>query len=525
VEPVEGSFESIISELGDNMFVTIFNNLTQTYMFAITEETEADYKLLYTVEQDGTATITGYEGVAETLVIPSEIDGYPVSKIDVQAFATSGEELYNDENSYCSVETLIIEEGVTEIELEAFLNCKNLKSVTLPNTLDYVWDVAFCGCDSLKEIKNPSGTGRICEAAFGYKYECNYVDGVYDYEAWTEKMDDFTIYGEVDSIAETYANENGFTFIALDDTSSGAISNLLTWEISSDYNTLLVTVGDGYTMTFQDNTCYVDGTVIETISSWNIEELDAEENQEFIEWLSEFELNEIIFSDNVTEIIDTFNIYLFNQAEKITFGENVAIIGDGVFYSSEASDIVFPDSLIEIGDNAFENCTNLSSIILPKNINSVGESAFHACSSLLDVTVLSQNADLADHCFGYSNQIEPLENMIIRGYAGSTAETYANENGFTFIALDDVTTETNTFTLGDVDENNVIDAIDASYVLTEYAKKATSQASGFTESQELAADVNGDSIVDAIDASFILSYYAYTAVGGTDSFEDYMTTH
>ena len=181
------------------------------------EASELDYKLLYTVEQDGTATITGYEGVVETLVIPSEIDGYPVLKIDVQAFATSGEELYNDENSYCSVETLIIEEGVTKIELEAFLNCKNLKAVTLPNTLDYVWDMAFCGCDSLKEIKIPSGTGRICEAAFGYEYECNYIEGVYDYEAWTEKMDDFTIYGEVDSLAETYANENGFTFIALDE--------------------------------------------------------------------------------------------------------------------------------------------------------------------------------------------------------------------------------------------------------------------------------------------------------------------
>ena len=181
------------------------------------EASELEYKLIYTVEQDGTASITGYEGMVETLVIPSEIDGYPVMKIDVQAFATSGEELYNDENSYCSVETLIIEDGVTEIELEAFLNCKNLKAVTLPNTLDYVWDMAFCGCDSLKEIKIPSGTGRICEAAFGYTYECNYIEGVYDYEAWTDKMSNFTIYGEADSIAESYANENAFTFIVLDD--------------------------------------------------------------------------------------------------------------------------------------------------------------------------------------------------------------------------------------------------------------------------------------------------------------------
>lgn len=199
---------------------TLFGSVATMYQMnssaLMVEASELDYKLFYTVEQDGTASITGYKGMVETLVIPSEIDGYPVSKIDVQSFATSGEELYNDESSYCSVETLIIEDGVTEIELAAFLNCKDLKDVTLPNTLNYIWDMAFCGCDSLKEIKIPSSTGRICESAFGYTYECNYIEGVYDYEVWTEKMNNFTIYGEEDSVAESYANENDFTFIALD---------------------------------------------------------------------------------------------------------------------------------------------------------------------------------------------------------------------------------------------------------------------------------------------------------------------
>lgn len=225
----------------------------------IAKASEPDYKLLYTVEQDGTATITGYEGMVNTLVIPSEIDGYPVLKIDVQAFATSGEELYNDENSYCSVETLIIEDGITEIELEAFLNCKNLKTVTLPNTLNYVWDMAFCGCDSLKEIKIPSGTGQICEAAFGYEYECNYIEGVYDYEAWTEKMDNFTIYGEVDSLAEIYANENGFTFISLDEqpTTTTATEPIVTTTTAS---TTIVSTDETKTESTTDTTT-ISGTV------------------------------------------------------------------------------------------------------------------------------------------------------------------------------------------------------------------------------------------------------------------------
>ncbi len=117
-----------------------------------------------------------------------------------------------------------------------------------------------------------------------------------------------------------------------------------------------------------------------------------------------------------------------------------------------------------------------------------------------------------NHTGSFLNTKQEVSNYVTLSANGTSTETT-------------VATETTTFTLGDVDENNIIDAIGASYILSEYAKKATSQASGFTESQELAADVNGDSVVDAVDASFILSYYAYTAVGGTDSFEDYMTTH
>lgn len=76
--------------------------------------------------------------------------------------------------------------------------------------------------------------------------------------------------------------------------------------------------------------------------------------------------------------------------------------------------------------------------------------------------------------------------------------------------------------LGDVNRDNIIDAVDASFVLSEYAKNATGQDSIFDNDQKLAADANKDSLIDAVDASFILAYYAYMATGGTGSFEEYM---
>ena len=61
----------------------------------------------------------------------------------------------------------------------------------------------------------------------------------------------------------------------------------------------------------------------------------------------------------------------------------------------------------------------------------------------------------------------------------------------------------------DVDNNNNIDAVDASKVLAYYARISTKQEGGFSDSQKQAADVNKDGIIDAVDASKILAYYAY----------------
>ncbi|WP_295084294.1 S8 family serine peptidase [Ruminococcus sp.] len=83
----------------------------------------------------------------------------------------------------------------------------------------------------------------------------------------------------------------------------------------------------------------------------------------------------------------------------------------------------------------------------------------------------------------------------------------------TTTATTTTTTQTNPtkYNLGDVDNNSVIDAVDASKVLAYYARISTKQEGGFIDSQKKAADVNDDGIIDAVDASKILTYYAYAS--------------
>ena len=88
----------------------------------------------------------------------------------------------------------------------------------------------------------------------------------------------------------------------------------------------------------------------------------------------------------------------------------------------------------------------------------------------------------------------------------------------------DGTYETNintqpTYTLGDVNDDETIDASDASLVLAEYAKIQTGGNQTFTENQTSAADVNNDGVVDASDASKILVYYAAISTGKEPSWK------
>ena len=62
---------------------------------------------------------------------------------------------------------------------------------------------------------------------------------------------------------------------------------------------------------------------------------------------------------------------------------------------------------------------------------------------------------------------------------------------------------------GDIDGNGLIDAVDASKLLSYYAKISTDPSFNVTDELKLIADVDKNGTIDAVDASKLLSYYAY----------------
>ena len=99
-----------------------------------------------------------------------------------------------------------------------------------------------------------------------------------------------------------------------------------------------------------------------------------------------------------------------------------------------------PNSVVSIGANAFEDCSNLTKIEIPNSVTYIGPTAFVACSSLTDITIPESVESLGDGCtFLYCNNLKSVvwnaKKCVIKNRDGKYCPPFHNlENitSFTF---------------------------------------------------------------------------------------------
>ena len=187
---------------------------------------------------------------------------------------------------------------------------------------------------------------------------------------------------------------------------------------------------------------------------------------------------------SVTAIAD----YAFSEpsSKGIIFGTTLALpdtlisIGEGAFqYNTTITDVTIPESVTKIGKfaffsciklktvtingtpteiplGAFRNCHLLSSVNIPESVTVIGESAFAYDYSMTSISIpysvesIGKNAFL--NCYSlvdatvYSSDCRYSTNVfdivaskfVLTGYSGSTTNQYALDNSLTFAALPDI---------------------------------------------------------------------------------------
>ena len=144
----------------------------------------------------------------------------------------------------------------------------------------------------------------------------------------------------------------------------------------------------------------------------------------------ESKLTNIIIPDSVTTI-ETYAFECTTYLTSITIPNSVTNIVDGMFaLCSSLKNITIPDSVTSIGEDAFHSCTSIESITIPNGVTSISDYAFLGCSSLASITIADSVTNIGNSVFENCNSL-----TTIHGVTGSYAEEYANDNGYTFVAI------------------------------------------------------------------------------------------
>lgn len=124
----------------------------------------------------------------------------------------------------------------------------------------------------------------------------------------------------------------------------------------------------------------------------------------------------------------------FEGALEIPYG--VSNIGGRCFSGCSGFDSVqIPASITNIGWSTFEGCIGIKSgITIPDSVTSIGQEAFYGCTGTM---VIPKSVTSIDGYGAFGTGYKSTnKNIIIAGYSGSAAETFAENNKLTFIALD-----------------------------------------------------------------------------------------
>ena len=83
----------------------------------------------------------------------------------------------------------------------------------------------------------------------------------------------------------------------------------------------------------------------------------------------------------------------------IEIPNSITNIESGAFYESGLKSVVIPNSVLSVGSSAFELCENLKTVVLPGSIASIADSLFLCCTSLESVVVPNSVTSIGGNAF------------------------------------------------------------------------------------------------------------------------------
>jgi uncharacterized repeat protein (TIGR02543 family) len=342
------------------------------------------------------ATITGYSGTAVALTIPATITASDNNNYPVRTVTTGSKFAYGIYCPFSSTATsVVISEGIEEIDNGIFYNCTTLASATLPSTLKTIGHHVFTGT-RLTSINLPASVTSIGEYAFynstlaGLNLPANITTiGAVSFAG--TKIENLIIPASVSSIGDSAFN--GCTSLSQITFASGSSLAGISSSVFAYAPITAIELPDSITSI--NTAAFYHCTKLESISlPDSLTSLNNPWSGEYGVFQECTSLGAITIPFGVTQI--GFNSFAgCGNLSSVTFESDntmTEIMGYAFMNCQKLNAVNLPDSLTVIGSAAFLN-TGLTHIEIPAGVMTLPPEAFRWCSKLQAVS-FSQNSSL-----------------------------------------------------------------------------------------------------------------------------------
>ncbi len=329
-------------------------------------------------EYIGEKAFEGCESFGGELVIPEG-----VTRIGADAFAETG------------ITSVTIPGTVENLQHRIFYNCDSLETAIIEEGVTYIYGNIFCYCDNLKNVTLPTSLTRLGEGVFK---ECTGLETI----TIPSASIGFEAFKNCDSL-KTVVLGNGVTSIARE-----AFYNCQNLET--------INLPEGLTRIENNafNSCALkEVTIPSTVTYMTNYMFNGCQ-----------ELERITINSNIDIPANAFTG--LGSLYYLTINGSPSNIAANAFKNCDAlRSVEIPASVKDFNASAFYSCDNLESVTLKEGTTSIS-GAFTSCRNLSYIYIPDSVTSIADGCFS------ACPNVTIVANKDTYAETYAKENNINF---------------------------------------------------------------------------------------------
>lgn len=299
---------------------------------------------------------------------------------------------------------------VTSVGVLAFYRCKELEGITLPDTVKTIGNWAFRDCIALKKVVLGKGVYWLQECAF---YNCCKLETI----NFPESIQ--------------YISEQAFSgceeLKEVDLSNTNIAGRELQYVFSNCSNLVDVKLPDCGTIIIMDPSSgsYIEkgitlaGTFFNCTSLENIDIPDSVREISYSAFNGCKRLNHLMFHKNIQLI--RYNAFI--GCDSLT---DITIDEENKYYSTDKLGNIYNKDKTEFVVGMYV----AKEITIPDTVRKIQEKALYGCHNLCKITIPANVTEFGNEVFNSSN-----EALVICGYAGSTAETYAKNNNIRFQSI------------------------------------------------------------------------------------------